>query len=277
MYNIVFLILNYNSFEKLKDCVRSIEENCEDYHIVVVDNGSSLEEVDQLEAYCKAKDNIYLMKSNINLGFAKGNNLGFRYIRKNIPCRYIAMINSDTLLTSNDFCSQLDIAYEKYKFAVLGPDVLPARSNPMIHEPNSKEKVLKEIKKTKRIIEVMKIPGINIMYLCLNRIKNRMVNVKRIDLKKDQIDCELHGCFLVFSNLYTLDGLCDDTFLYGEEDILAKDCRDNHLVLLYYPEIKIIHNESFATKKTIPDLIQRKLFFLTNRLDSYKILLKKYE
>ena len=60
-------------------------------------------------------------------------------------------------------------------------------------------------------------------------------------------------------------------------DQLAKACRDNKLTLLYYPQLKIIHNESVSTKKSMPNLIKRKLFFLENRLDSYYVLLDKYE
>ena len=99
MYNVVFLILNYNSLHDLMLCEESIDKNCSDYHIVVVDNGSKKAEVDELEAFCEEKKTtVTLIKSSQNLGFAKGNNLGFRYIRKHIKCEYIAMINSDTII-----------------------------------------------------------------------------------------------------------------------------------------------------------------------------------
>lgn len=277
MPRIVFLILNYNSLHDLIMCEKSIRENCADYHIVVVDNGSSRDEVDGLEDFCNGKKAITLIKSPQNIGFARGNNLGFRYIKKHIKCEYIAMINSDTLIIDKTFCSKIDEAFNQYHFAVLGPDVLPSHSNPMIDEPDSKEKVLYHIKKTKNQIKIMKIPGLNILYLCANKVKVKFATKKAALISEPILNCELHGCFLVFSRLYTLDGLCDDTFLYGEEDLLAKECRDNELTLLYYPQLKVIHNESVATKKSMPNLIKRKLFFLENRLDSYYVLLKKYE
>ncbi len=277
MTKIAFLILNYNSLSELKKCEESIRNNCNDYHIVIVDNGSKKKEVDELEAFCSKREKITLLLNPENIGFARGNNVGFRYIKENIECEYIAMINSDTLIIDKNFSDKIDAAYKKYRFAVMGPDVLPSHSNPMINEPNSKEKVLKCIRNTERQIAIIKIPIINILFLCLNKIKVMLLS-KRASLRSEpSINCELHGCFLVFSNLYTLDGLCDETFLYGEEDLLAKECRDNGLKLLYYPELKIIHNESKATKKSMPDLIGRKLFFLNNRLDSYHVLLKKYE
>jgi len=51
--------------------------------------------------------------SKDNLGFAKGNNLGFSYIRKNIQCDYIAMINSDTVITDSLFENKIDEAFSK--------------------------------------------------------------------------------------------------------------------------------------------------------------------
>ena len=141
-------------------------KNCANYHIVVVDNGSKQVEVDELEAFCdEKKASVTLIKSSQNLGFARGNNLGFRYIREHIQCKYIAMINSDTLIVDRTFCAKIDEAFNKYHFAVLGPDVLPAHSNPMVDEPDSKEKVLQQIAKTKKQIKIIKTPGVNILSL----------------------------------------------------------------------------------------------------------------
>lgn len=276
MYNVVFLILNYNSYDELMACVKSIRKKCNNYYIVVVDNASKEDEIIKLNKLCEESEDLLLIKNKKNLGFARGNNVGFRYIKKNIKCKYIAMINSDTEIIENGFEEELDKAFEKYKFAVLGPDILPAHSNPMINEPNTLEKVIKEISRTKTIIKIIKIPIVNILYLVFNRLRNKFLVKKNTRVNEICVDCELHGSFLVFSSLFVLDGLCDDTFLYGEEDILAKDCRDNKLRLLYYPIIKILHSESGSTKKTVPDLIERKLFFLNNRLDSLNVLLKKY-
>lgn len=89
------------------------------------------------------------------------------------------MINSDTEIIENGFEEELDKAFEKYKFAVLGPDILPAHSNPMINEPNTLEKVMKEISRTKTIIKIIQIPVANILYLIFNRLRNKFL-VKKI-------------------------------------------------------------------------------------------------
>lgn len=179
MYNVVFLILNYNSYDELMTCVKSIRKQCNNYYIVVVDNASKEDEIIKLEKLCAEAEDLLLIKNEKNLGFARGNNVGFRYIRKNIKCKYISMINSDTEIIENGFEEELDKAFEKYKFAVLGPDILPAHSNPMINEPNTLEKVMKEISRTKTIIKIIQIPVANILYLIFNRLRNKFL-VKKI-------------------------------------------------------------------------------------------------
>lgn len=277
MYDITFLILNYNSYSDLVACVDTIKKNCENYTIVIVDNGSKQSEVEALELFCKQNKSMILLKSKENLGFTRGNNIGFRYIKENIPCRYLAMINSDILLTEAGLVRKLDLAYEKYQFAVLGPDILPSHSNPMVNEPDDKKKVCDEIKRVQRQLRIMKVPIINCMYLVWNKIRYKLIQKKQNNQMNVQLGCELHGCFWVFSQLFTLDGLCEDTFLYGEEHILAKQCRDANMTMIYEPAIKVIHNESRATKKSMPGRIARKQFFYENYLQSLQVLLNKYE
>lgn len=277
-YDIVFLILNYHSSDELDECVQSIDLNCAgcEYGIVIVDNGSGDDEVDKLKRLYGNRINITIILSEKNLGFARGNNLGFRYIKNNILTKYIAMINSDVVLLDNSFYSQIDAAFREYGFAVMGPDILYSHNNPMINEPDTKDKVVKEIIKVKRIKTIIGIPGLNYAYLIFNKLRNKLV-AKRVAVTKIEFDCALHGCCLIFSENYMADGLCDKTFLYGEEAILAKECRDAKQLLMYNPKIQILHNESVATKRNVPDLIKRKKFYLENYLDSLEILLSKYE
>lgn len=276
-YDICFLILNYNTSEELVKFIASIKKFCGDctYLIVVVDNGSEKKELERLKIL-QQTEKFILLVNHENLGFAKGNNIGFRYIRSNIECRYIVMANSDVELIENSLCNKLDAAYDRYKFAVLGPDIMKSHDNPMPDGLSDRTQVLCEIKRIKHIRRIMKVPGLNILYLVVNKLRNKLLS-KRAETGEMKENCQLHGSFLVFSDQYILDGLCDETFLYGEEAILAKDCRDHGLKILYYPDIKILHNESVATKKVMNKLIARKLFYLNNYIDSLYVLLRKYK
>ncbi len=273
--DIAFVILNFNSFTELTDCISSIKINCNNckWKIIIIDNDSQKEEKKEL-LKLSGEDNINIIFNNSNLGFAKGNNVGFEFVKKHYSCKYIAMINSDVLLTSDNFFDLLQKAYDDYNFAVLGPDILYSHDNPMNNPLNTKQSVKDEIKRMKKERQIIKTPIINYLYLLFKKIKFK--NSKK-NTNYSIEDCQLHGCFWVFSDLYTLKGLCEDTFLYGEEAILAKDCHDNDLKLLYYPEIKIIHKESLATKKLMPQRIKRKIFYYDNYINSLYILLKKFK
>lgn len=276
---IAYLILNYNSSNDLKTCIDSIQRNCKEYCIVVVDNGSEKNDFIKAKDICNKVGAIFI-SSKKNLGFARGNNLGFSYIRNNIKCDYIAMINSDTVIIDNSFENKVDEAFKKYRFAILGPDVLTAHSNPMNDELNQIEKVKARIRYIQTIQKILNIPVLNIAYLICNKVlqKTKMKLFKKEQfINHDVLNCQLHGCFLVFSNLYLEEGICDKTFLYGEEDILMYTCRKKGYTTLYYPEIKIQHNESQATKKSVPNIIKRKKFYYKHRLDSLYVLLKCFE
>lgn len=276
---IAYLILNYNSSSDMKECISSIQKYCNNYRIVVVDNGSDESDAARAKEICDKSGAIFIA-SKENLGFAKGNNLGFSYIRENFKCDFIAMINSDTVLLDNTFEIKLCEAFEKYHFAVLGPDILPSHSNPMIDELDSVHKVKKRINYIKMSQFILSIPVLNMAYLAFGKINNYILPKNRknkIPNEHDIINCQLHGCFLVFSNLYMENGICGETFLYGEEDILARQCKDKGYTMLYYPEIKIQHNESRATKNSIPNVIKRRKFYYKHRLNSLYVLLKCFE
>lgn len=93
--SISIIIVNYNSKDLLLACLESILHNIfVKYEVVVVDNASTD------DSYLKAKNAINdqrfkFVESDKNLGFAKANNLGYRYSVGNI----LHFLNPDTLLS----------------------------------------------------------------------------------------------------------------------------------------------------------------------------------
>jgi GT2 family glycosyltransferase len=90
------IIINYNTFEYTCNCLRSLINNTKDlnYEIIIVDNASV--ECDP-EIFAVQFPQIKLVKSDKNLGFAGGNNLGLKYATG----QYILLLNSDTELVEN--------------------------------------------------------------------------------------------------------------------------------------------------------------------------------
>jgi len=89
---ISIVIVNYNGFNLLHNCIKTLQENHSnlDYEIIVVDNKSTEGDVADT---VKDFERVVLIKSDRNLGFAIGNNLGLKYAKG----EYIAYLNNDTI------------------------------------------------------------------------------------------------------------------------------------------------------------------------------------
>ena len=78
---IVFIILHYLAEEETYRSVDSIKNkiDVEEYKIVIVDNGSPDQSGERLQRKYSNESKIDVILTGKNLGFAKGNNVGFKY------------------------------------------------------------------------------------------------------------------------------------------------------------------------------------------------------
>ena len=86
------IIVNYNGRDDLDRCLQSLEEAGEaDYELILVDNASSDGSADHVAAHYPQ---VRLIRSEVNLGFGAGNNLGAAQARG----EYLAFLNPDTTM-----------------------------------------------------------------------------------------------------------------------------------------------------------------------------------
>lgn len=81
--------VNYNGYKDTCELIDSIPFN-EEMEVIVVDNGSQEDEASIIQ---KRYPNIKVIRSDKNLGFAGGNNLGI----KEAKGKYLYLINNDTI------------------------------------------------------------------------------------------------------------------------------------------------------------------------------------
>ena len=112
------ITVNYNGLDDTCALIDSITFN-EDMEVIVVDNGSTKDESSILQ---KLYPNIKIIRSDQNLGFAGGNNLGIKAAKG----KYIFLINNDTifkkfnpetLIKRLDFSSKIGMVCPKIRFA----------------------------------------------------------------------------------------------------------------------------------------------------------------
>ena len=104
--SVYIILVNYNGVKETIECIKSIKENenkciCK---IIVVDNNST---DNSIEILSNVKD-IYLIKSENNNGFAKGNNIGIEYALSE-GANNILLLNNDTIITKNAISRMLEV------------------------------------------------------------------------------------------------------------------------------------------------------------------------
>jgi len=113
------ITVNYNGLndtceliDSLLDVIHSVS-----FEILVVDNASKLNEAKILK---EKYPQIVVLRSDINLGFSGGNNLGIQ----NAKGAYLFFMNNDTFVRSDGFRSLIDAMKSRPTIAAVSPKIL---------------------------------------------------------------------------------------------------------------------------------------------------------
>lgn len=119
--SVVTLVLNWNSAPDTIACVRSCQKlEYDNQQIVVIDNGSP----DGSETRIKrAISGITVIQTGGNLGYAGGNNVGFRFAIER-ESDYVLVLNNDTLVAPTMLRELVTVAEENPSVAMVSPVVL---------------------------------------------------------------------------------------------------------------------------------------------------------
>lgn len=286
-YKIVFLILNYETYWETNNCIKSLYKaigvdriSSFMHEIIIVDNGSKNDSLSKLKNDYGNIDGFHILSTNKNLGFAKGNNLGFDYAKKNLNPDFIVMMNNDIIVTDAEFERKLIKNYIEYKFDIAGPMVRLKNGeplNPVKSDILTIDDIYKRIKKLKRerVLCKLKIQPICAIF---RRLKRKIFKSKNLWDGNTELNIkagfQLHGCFLIFASNYInkFDGIYDKTFLYGEEVLLRFRCIRAGLKMHILENIESLHNESRTEKFIGGNINKRHLKRCQNALDSVYII-----
>lgn len=250
---ITFLILHYLTGDDTIKCIDSIlklySENM--INVVVVDNASHNNSIEVIKEKYANNEIVTIISSKKNIGFAKGNNLGFIYAKYTLKSDYIIMINNDTYFEDIHFIEKMHNIYIQTGYYILGPDILSeydnSHQNPVSYSLASKKTFIKR-KRRLKVYLLMNYLGIDNVVHWVKKIFGKRKK-ESIDYNKRAINVQLHGSCLIFSDKYIekYDGLYDKTFMYMEEEILYYQMTKNKELIIYDPSIQIIHKEDSST------------------------------
>ena len=272
---VAFVILHYKSINDTLLCIDSIERQCSDYKIIVVDNGSNVDN----DIVLLQKRNIHLITLDENIGFAKGNNVGCKFAIENYSPDFLCVLNSDTIIEQSNFIEKIFSIYDETQFDVLGPKILPENLNSS--NPFPVYKTLKEVEESieyaNKAIRIYSSKTTTFLFRIYSSIKHLIKKPKIIKNGKERLEgVGLHGCALIFSrnycNKFYQNIFYSNTFLYHEEEFLYYRCKKENLKFIYDPEIEIYHNEGKSLDKSIKSLRERNLFRFQEILKSLEEL-----
>jgi GT2 family glycosyltransferase len=275
---VCFLILHYQTIEDTKECINSILANIEyeNYNIIVVDNGSPNGTGKKLVELYKNNPKVKIIISENNLGFARGNNLGFKYIKNNFNADFIVMINNDTIMQDQNFIKKIIEEYEREPYHILGPKIISLVNQKNQNPMPVTQKSIKEVKRNIFKLRILLLSNYLRLEGFLRKIKETLIKKVESDDLNQVNDYMLHGSCLVFSKDYIkkYDGLYDRTFLYGEENILYFISKRDNLKMRYSENAFIYHKEDSATNSVLKAGNQKRRFFYKHSLNSLKELYK---
>lgn len=253
------ILLNYKNYNDTIECIKSIEnQNYSNYCIIVVDNNSQNESVNEIKISCKDMNNIYIIENKENVGFAKGNNIGIKFAKENLKCDFVFVLNTDTVLFDENTLKKLISLYKpEEKIAIINPMCCDIEK--IIQKPY----LIYNSKMWKYVIRM----GIYILKQIIKYIfnldkykkNNEKFNVEEIKENKYIIQ----GCAYIltpdFFKYYSQ--IFPETFLYCEELALAIYIEKANLKIENCTDVLIIHKEAGSTKEILKDRKKKKLKF----------------
>ncbi len=241
-----FVILHHKTLDVSLSCLDNLLKVAPDSPIVVVDNGSNDGSGEELRRRFADYKNVVVIINDQNLGFAKGNNVGYKYVKDNFDVDCVVVMNNDVIITQPNFAEILASYMLENHLYVCGPDIITPEGrhqNPLQRVPYS----------TFRIIKWMLMDCIRLIMLKLRLFEKKILatytsvsnSYQRQDIDLNGItDCVLHGSCVAYSSDYLSKEdfvFVPVTFLYAEEMILADYCKRKNYITGVCPTATITH------------------------------------
>lgn len=272
MNDVAVVVLHYETINDTEKCVDSLlMQNTNEFNIIIVDNGSKKGKVDGLKEKYKEELRIFFVDSQENLGFAKGNNLGFSYAKFKLNSKLIVLANNDLIFDDTGFIKSLKLTYEKEKFDVAGPQIISLMDGT---NQNPVRRLFKNINEVNRRLIKLHILYITSFIGIDQMIKKYISKPVEKYYYRTGDDFQLHGACMIFGNQFVQehDGIYPGTFMYGEEDILKYQIEMEKLKLVYLDDITVKHKEGASTSSIFGKSTQKRRFFYRWSIDSIQHL-----
>ncbi|NCX95436.1 MAG: glycosyltransferase family 2 protein [Chitinophagia bacterium] len=231
------IIINYNTFSITCACIASVIKHTIGvaYQIILVDNASPNDNADD---FLIQFPSITLIKSPINGGFAKGNNLGIQHATGS----HILLLNSDTVLQEDSITK----AYKQYK-ALDGVGALSVR---LIYPDGKLQHTARKFRSISH--ELLDVARPVLLLLPYKKRANLMMN-QYFKGDYNTFTDWVSGAFMLFDKRI-LDKLPNNIlderfFMYGEDQLWCYQFHQLGYRNFYYADTEVIHLHAASTSK----------------------------
>lgn len=228
------VILNYNDYENTIKMIEQIKDYRCLNKIVIVDNCSTDESVSKITPFLNKK--IVLLEAKKNKGYAAGNNLGLKYLAKETTCELAVISNPDVIVLESVLNDMIKDMKKNDEISFLGPKIL----------------------ENGNITKGWKLPNFACELLATMNYFNRFsfgLQKYSDSYYKDglnKVDV-LHGCFFMarLKDMKKIKYFDEGTFLYYEENILAKKAQEKGLKSYVDTKLSVQHLQSKSVDKSM--------------------------
>lgn len=219
-----FISVNFNGTEMTKDLLNSIQKFTRvPYEVIVVDNGSLENPIPKLSALFP---HVKFIRSEENLGFAGGNNLGIE--QSSGP--FLCLINNDATITESTIPFLMECLEAYPQAGVVSPVIC---FDPI--QASYAKAIIQYAGHTK----IHSITG-------RNRTLYRMTLLENLPEKKPFPTAYAHGAAMMLRRevFEAVGGMSEYFFLYYEELDWCARIRDAGWEILVAPQAVVYHKES---------------------------------
>lgn len=238
-----FIIPTINHLDLLKNCVASIKRHEPNQEIIVVDDGSTIPERNNIYLFCK-KEGITFLYNQINSGFSKSVNKGMKY-SNNHPI----LINNDVVLLNQITPYLVSSFNSDSKIGVVG-SLLLFPDNKIQHGG-------------------MQRAGSEFLHQDKNIPLTLAVQKNTIATKKRYVITTTGALYAIRRELINDIGYFDENyFLSCEETNYSLRTWNNGWKVLYNPMIKAMHIEGGTRGNTHHSKVKRSAYWVKKEQES---------
>lgn len=226
MKKVGIIILNYNNVLSTLKCVKQIKKIAyNNYLLIVVDNCSTDNSYHILEK--ELDNNIKLIKSDYNGGYAYGNNVGISFALSD-NCDYVLILNNDVVLEKNTISELVEYSELNYRAGMVGPAILRADRPTIIQSMGATNNFVRGIS------------------LLINS-EEKWESVDKSPITPDYLS---GACLLVKKEVIRNIGLIPETyFLFYEENEWCLKAKKKGFSVVCLPKTKAYHTGSESINK----------------------------